>query len=67
MQNWKLLCHLARMDDMKLLSTTKDGLNIVLKTIQKFSVDIRMEFGLDICQDQLNEKWLMGKSLWVCP
>jgi len=43
------LTHLLYMDDLKLYAEKESDLNALIKTTERFSTDINMEFGLDKC------------------
>lgn len=51
--------HLIYMDDIKLISTSKEELNQLLKQTDTFTKDIKMEFGLDKCRmgEMRRGKW----------
>uniref|UniRef100_A0A6P7H6Q3 Uncharacterized protein LOC114345005 n=1 Tax=Diabrotica virgifera virgifera TaxID=50390 RepID=A0A6P7H6Q3_DIAVI len=44
------LSHLLYMDDLKLMASTRDNLEQIVKTVETFSNDINMHFGLDKCR-----------------
>lgn len=44
------LNHLLYMDDVKLMASSKDQLEKLLKVVEEFSRDVGMEFGLDKCR-----------------
>lgn len=45
------ISHLLFMDDIKLYSESNNNLKYLLKTVQIFSDDIRMDFGMDKCAE----------------
>lgn len=54
------ITHLLYMDDLKIYATNRNDLQKLLKSIEMFSNDIRMEMGMDKCRINAMEK---GK--WV--
>jgi hypothetical protein len=44
------ICHLLYMDDLKVYMGIQRQLNQLIKTVELFTTDIKMEFGLDKCQ-----------------
>lgn len=44
--------HLLYMDDLKIYSSTRSGINAQLEITEKFSNDIKMKFGVDKCKIQ---------------
>lgn len=59
MKNGQHMFHLTYMDDIKLISANKEGLNVLLKTMEKFSEDTILEFCLIKCK--INA---MKKGIW---
>ena len=55
--------HLFFMDDLKLHSRSKKGLDSLVQTVCVFSEDIRMEFGIEKCAMLVMEKGKIVKSV----
>ncbi len=43
------ISHLLYLDDIKVYTKTDEGMKSMINTLQTFSTDIGMEFGLDKC------------------
>lgn len=50
LQTGQQIDHLAYMDDIKLIASTKTGLDTLIKTTKKYSDDTNMEFGIEKCK-----------------
>ena len=57
--------HLLFMDDLKLYSRSKKGLNSLVQTVRVFSEDIGMEFGIEKCATLVMEKGKIVKSVGI--
>ena len=55
-QTQYILNHLMYMDDIKLYASTKTQLNSLLNATEKFTTDIKMEFGIAKCKTTHIEK-----------
>ena len=55
--------HLLFVDDLKLYSRSKKGLDSLVQTVCVFSEDIGMEFGIEKCAVLVMEKWKIVKSV----
>ena len=49
LKNWEKLNHLSFMDDLKLFGKNENEVNSLVTTVQVFSDDIKMEFGVKKC------------------
>lgn len=57
-QNVHKINHLLYMDDIKLYAKNQQELQRLIKIIEKFTTDIKMEFGIDKCKTQHIERGL---------
>ena len=57
--------YLLFMDDLKLYSRSKKGLNSLVKTVCVFSEDVEMEFGIEKCAMLVMEKRKIVKSVGI--
>ena len=57
--------HLLFIDDLKLYSRSKKGLDSLAQTVRVFSEDIRMEFGKEKCAMLVMEKGRIVKSVGI--
>ena len=55
--------HLLFMDDLKLYSRSKKGLDSLVQTVRIFSEDLGMEFGIEKCVILVMEKEKIVKSV----
>ena len=55
--------HLSFMDDLKLHSRNKKGLDQLVQTIHIFTEDLGMEFGIEKCTLLVTETGLIVKSV----
>ena len=57
--------HILFMDDLKLYSPIKKGLDSSIQTVHVFSEDIGMEFGIEKCAMLVLEKGKIVKSIGI--
>ena len=62
-QKAKRINHLLFMDDLKLYSRSKKGLDSLVQTVRIFSEDLGMEFGIEKCVILVMEKEKIVKSV----
>ena len=56
------LSHLLFMDDLKLLAKSHDQIDSLIATVQMFSMDIGMEFGINKCEEVILQRGKIFRS-----